>query len=597
MAKGLWQRRLAQWAGGAGQDGQSRTGVKDTPPGGTQQQAQPDPASAVLQEALAQAQLSAEAVSALQSYHAALQALEGRGGAKYRAGVLEEAQRELEQLPVPASLGAAVSVLKELFADCADVVFRGFLVGGKLPALLLYVDGMVEEERIELSVLDPLIRWGSRAEAPDAGADLPTWLEAAGVTISQATSLPTVAQVVDTVLGGDAVLVVDGVNHAVKLASRGWQQRAVEEPIAEPSIRGPREGFVESLRTNTMLVRRRVRSPHLKMERLILGRRTKTIVDIVYVKDVASPSLVAEVRSRLERIEIDGIIDTGMIEELIEDQPASLFPQIANTERPDRVAGALLEGQVVIMADGSPFALSVPATLWSLMQAGEDYYERFWIGTALRWLRFLFALIALVGPSLFIAITTFHQEMLPTALLLSIAASREGVPFPALVETLLMEVFFEALREAGVRLPRTVGQAVSIVGALVIGQAAVQAGLVSAPVVIIVAATGIASFTFPRFNLGIAIRLLRFPMMLLAGSLGLFGIMVGLIALLVHLCALRSFGVPYLQPLAPLTWSDLKDVIIRAPLWLMGHRPAAGMPVNRRRQGSWLKPGPGGSGG
>lgn len=555
----------------------------------------PDPASPVLQEALAQAQLAPEMVAALQRYHAALQALEGRGGAKYRAGVLEEAQRELEQLPVPASLGAAVSVLKELFAECADVVFRGFLVGGKRPALLLHIDGMVEEQRIELSLLEPLIRWGSPAKVPEAGADVAGWLQAVGVTITQAESLQTMAQVVDAVLGGDTVLVVDGVNQAVKLSSRGWKQRAVEEPMAESSIRGPREGFVESLRTNTMLVRRRVKSPHLKIERLVLGRRTRTIVDIVYVKDLASPGLVAEVRSRLKRIDIDGIIDTGMIEELIEDQPTSVFPQVANTERPDRVAGALLEGQVVIMADGSPFALSVPVTFWSLMQAGEDYYERFWIGTALRWLRYLLALLALVGPSLFIAITTFHQEMLPTNLLLSIAAARENVPFPALVETFLMEVFFEALREAGVRLPRTVGQAVSIVGALVIGQAAVQAGLVSAPVVIIVAATGIASFTFPRFSLGIAVRMLRFPMMLLAGSLGLFGIMVGLIAVLVHLCALRSFGVPYLQPLAPLTWSELKDVLIRAPQWLMGHRPAAGRPVNRRRQGPWLKPGPGGN--
>lgn len=594
MSPRTWLQYLARWAGGASPQAQGGGGKQGAGGGGGQQQSQPTIASPVLRDAIGRADLPDFAEPALKGYRSALKLLEAKGGAKYRAGALEQAQQELEQVALPASLGAAIAILKELFQHCEDVVFRGLLIGGRRSALLLFVDGMVKNDRVEQSILEPLVRWGDPEGVPGAHADLSTWLGAVGVTISQAEPVRTVGQALDAVLGGDAVLLVDDVGHGVKLSTRGWQQRSIEEPPAESIIRGPREGFVETLRTNTALLRRKLRSPHLKIERMVIGRRTRTPVDVIYLKDVTAPSLVTEMKSRLHRIDVDGVLDTGMLEEFIEDQPSSPFPQIINTERPDRVASGLLEGQVAVMCDGSPVALVAPATLWAFMHAGEDYYERFWVSSFLLWMRYIFLLLALVGPSLYVAITTFHQEMLPTTLLLSVASAREGVPFPALVEVFLMEVFFEALREAGVRLPRQVGQAVSIVGALVIGEAAVRAGLASAPVVIIVASTGIASFVFPRVNLGVAIRLLRFPMMVLAGTLGLFGIMIGLILILIHLCALRSFGVPYLQPVAPFTWTDLKDVLLRAPLWLMGKRPASFGSINRRKQAPWLKPGPGG---
>ena len=256
--------------------------------------------------------------------------------------------------------------------------------------------------------------------------------------------------------------------------------------------------------------------------------------------------------NRLKRIEIDGILESGYIEEMIEDNPYSPFPQIMTTERPDIACSNLLEGRAVILVEGTPFSLIAPISFFSLIQSHEDYYQRFMIGTIIRWLRYLFLGVSLLFPSLYVAILTFHQEMVPAQLLLSMAASREAVPFPAIVEALLMEIAFEALREAGVRLPKQIGSAVSIVGALVIGQAAVQAGLVSAPMVIIVAITGISSFMIPRYVAGIAIRMLRFPIMLLAATLGLLGIMMAIIAIAIHLCTLRSFGVPYLAPLAPL---------------------------------------------
>ncbi|HWI61149.1 MAG TPA: spore germination protein [Symbiobacteriaceae bacterium] len=526
---------------------------------------------------------------ALSEYHAALKALSGKSKTDYRAGLLEEAQHALERIRIPAALATSIRILKELFADCNDVIFREILVGGSCPALLLFVDGMVAEDRLELSILGPLTRAVAPASAP---LDLGAWLESVAVPSKQAVPIYTIGDAVASALAGDTVLFMEGVDHGVELSTRFWAQRSIEEPVSEANIRGPRDGFIETLRTNTMLVRRRISSPHLKIEHVIVGRRTRTLVDIIYIKGVTNPSLVTEVKRRISGVDIDGLLDSGMLEEFIEDVPPSPFPKLMNTERPDRVAAALLEGQVAVFVDGSPSALLMPVSLWHFMTASEDYYDRYFIGTLVLWLRFLFLLLALLGPSLYVAITSFHQEMIPTNLLLSIAAAREGIPFPVLIEALIMEIFFEALREAGIRLPRQVGQAVSIVGALVIGEAAVRAGLASAPVVIIVAATGIASFTIPQFQMGVTFRLLRFPIMLLAGSLGLFGIMVGLVTILVHLCALRSFGMPYLQPVAPLNIGELKDVLMRVPLWMMGKRPSGMETVNQRRQAPNMKPNP-----
>ena len=541
---------------------------------------------------MATARMPDDLRTALEAYRTIANQLEGHKHPRYRAGALEEAQEVLDQAPLPTSLGAALLALQELFRGCEDVSFRGLLAGGRVPAVMLYVQGLASSDRLELAALAPLLHSGGPGPLPESPQALFQWLESVAIATSQTEPVHTIGEVVNAVLTGNGVLLVDGLHRGLSLAVRSPEHRAIDEPTSEPMIRGPREGFTENLVINTMLVRRRIRTPHLKVEQMILGRRTKTQVNILYLKDVADPDVVSEVRTRLSRIKVDGLIDSGMIEELIEDQPFSLFPQVGSTERPDRTTASLLEGRVAVLMDGSPFALLVPDSFWEFMQSSEDYYQRFWMGTFLRWLRYLFLLIALIAPSFYVAVTTYHQEMLPTSLLLSLASAREGIPFPALIEALLMEIFFEALREAGVRLPKQVGNAVSIVGALVIGQAAVQAGLASAPIVIIVASTGIASFTIPRYNLSVPIRLLRFPMMALAGTLGLFGIMVGLTVVLIHLCALRSFGKPYLQPLAPFDWGGLKDTLVRAPLWLMGKRPRHLEPLNPKRQASWLKPGP-----
>jgi len=327
-----------------------------------------------------------------------------------------------------------------------------------------------------------------------------------------------------------------------------------------------------------------------------IGEETQTTVGIMYMKGIVNDSLVKEVKERLKRIKIDMILDSGQIEEFIEDQPSTPFPTIYNTERPDSVAANLMEGRVAILVNGSPFILVVPTVFVQFFQSPDDYYYRFHIAVFLRLLRYVSFLISLVGPSVYIAAITFHQEMIPTTLLISLAASREGVPFPAFVEALIMEVAFELMREAGIRMPRAVGQAVSIVGALVLGQAAVQAGIVSSIMVIIVAITGIASFTTPAYNLAISARLIRFVLMILAATFGFYGITLGLIIIIAHLNSLRSFGIPYLSPLSPVIPSDQKDAVLRFPLWSMFKRPRLLNQQNTIRENSNLKPSPGQNG-
>lgn len=495
-----------------------------------------------------------------------------------------ELQRQIEK-EVVGEITRNIDLLKSIFADCSDVKFRPLKVEERT-AYLIFIDGLIDNTSIQFNALHELL---SETQIDDLTAD---YIQQKMVSISDVLEANQLAEIVKQVLDGNTILLVDGIAQALVLNAKGGERRAVAEPETETAVRGPREGFTESIAVNIALIRQKIRSSHLKLITREIGTETRTIIGVMYLDNLASPDLVAEVQKRLSRIKIDAILESGYIEELIEDEPRSLFPQIQNTERPDTVAGNLLEGRVAILVNGSPFTLILPTTFWQLLQANEDYYHRFHISIFIRALRILMIFLALMLPAIYIAVTTYHQEMIPTNLLYSIAASREAIPFPAFVEAMIMEIAFESLREAGLRLPKVIGQAVSILGALVIGQAAVEAGIVSAPMVIIVSLTGIASFTIPKFNLAITIRMLRFPMMVLAGLFGLFGISIGSIMIVTHLCKLRSFGVPYFSPLGPLNWKELKDVFIRAPWWAMDRRPTQTIRENVKRQTDHLRPSP-----
>ncbi|AET65786.1 spore germination protein, GerA family [Desulfosporosinus orientis DSM 765] len=468
--------------------------------------------------------------------------------------------------------------VKEILSKSSDIVFREFVLQGKerIDCMLVVVDGLVDKNLLDQFILKPLM------------VDLLGHSELAEVVLSnviqktQDSLLPGIEvrkiskmeDAVNAVLSGDAVIFFGDLTEAIVIGARGWANRGVNEPEAESVVKGPHEGFSETLRMNTSLLRRKIKHPSLRLISLKLGNISNTDVVVTYIEKIASPDVVSEVLLRLSKIEMDAVLDAGYIEEMIEDNPYSPFPQIAYTERPDVLAGKLLEGKVGIMIDGTPIVLVVPAILTQFLNINEDYYERAMTAILSRFVRYVGAFIAVVAPSVYIAVTTFHQEIIPTDLLMSIAAGRQGVPFPALLEALTMTVVLEILQEAGLRLPKPIGQTIGIVGALIIGDAAVNAGLVSPLMVIIIGITAVASYAIPYYDLSLAVRLLRFPLMIMAGILGFFGVAVGLYALLIHVLSLRSFGVPYTSPMAPLRIrAMLQDTFVRAPWWALKRRP------------------------
>ncbi|CAN7275577.1 spore germination protein [Paenibacillus sp. LjRoot56] len=475
--------------------------------------------------------------------------------------------KEVFHTLVSTELSSNILHLQTVLTACDDVVFASIHLASGLQASVLYLRGMVNVELLDGHVLEPL-----KQASTETVASMDKVMSC--ISVSQYKELRMIGEVINEVLGGKAVLLVDTIEGALSIELSQSEGRSVEEPLAESVVRGPREGFVESLVVNTSLIRKRLKTPALKFVSFTLGNYSKTDVTMAYMQGIAKPEIISKVSERISQIKLDGVLESGYIEEMIESNIYSPFPQVQTTERPDVAVSSLLEGRVVIITDNTPIALIAPTTFWSLMQSPEDYYQRFLIGSLIRWLRYTFFLIAMLAPAIYVAVLTFHHEMVPTTLLLRVAKSREEIPFPALVEALIMEVTFEALREAGVRLPRQVGSAVSIVGALVIGQAAIQAGLVSAPMVMVVAITGISSFMMPQYSAGISLRMLRFPIMILSGILGLFGLVLGLLLIISHLCILRSFGVPYLAPFAPIYPKGIKDVLFRAPISKMNTRPA-----------------------
>ncbi|MCG1011397.1 spore germination protein [Tepidanaerobacter sp. GT38] len=504
-------------------------------------------------------------------------------------------EKSSENVLLSSNLDENIKYLRSVFDRCNDVAMRSFQINAEEPidGFLIYIDGMIDEKLTATNVLrslqlNPAILKGQEINRSNAF----NIIKDSFLSTTEVHIVNDMTKVVENILSGQAVLLIEGTPQAIVSSVRQMEDRSVEEPQSEPLVRGPRDGFVESLRTNTTLIRRRLKTSRLKMEIFKVGTLSQTDVAVIYIDGIANDKIVDEVKRRIKRIEIDGVLESSYLEEFIEDDPSSIFPQVNTTERPDRMCACLLEGRVGILVDNTPICLIVPATFLQFLQSPEDYYNRFPYATFTRILRFVTMNIALLLPSAYIAVLTFHQEMLPTPLLISIAGQREGVPFPAFLEAIMMEMVFEFLREAGVRLPRPIGQAVSIVGALVIGQAAVSAGLVTSAMVMVVSLTAIASFTIPTISGSYAVRILRFPMMVLAASFGLFGIMVGLMAILIHVCTLRSFGVPYITPLAPFSSSDFKDSFIRMPWWAMIRRPKFMGLQDSKRQKLGQKPGP-----
>ena len=478
------------------------------------------------------------------------------------------------------SLHENVKMLRSRLGNSADLVVRELPLGGKegVMCALLYLDGLADKDSLFRLMESLLSHTGERKWEPHLDV-----IEELIITVGDKRYESELEHVVQAIVSGDTALLVDRSDQALVVNTRGWEQRQVTEPMTQTVIRGPHEGFNEDIQTNISLVRRRVKNANLWVERKRIGRITRTTIAVMYINGIVNEKVLREVKDRLDKIDIDSILESNYIEEFIQDSRSYVFPTVNNSERPDVVAAAVLEGRVALFIDGTPHVLIVPAGLTEFLQSPEDYYHHSDYGL-LRLLRYLAVFISVLAPAFYIGILTFHQEMMPPVLLVTIAGQREGVPFPTLVEAFIMETVFELLREASVRMPRAVGTAISIVGALVLGEAAVQAGLVSAAMVIVVAITAIAGFIFPSFEIGISFRMLRFGFMFLAGFMGFLGITIGIIALVLHMCRLQSFGVPYMAPIAPFNLRDQKDTIVRVPWWQMYTRPAIMQLRNVKRQ-------------
>lgn len=386
-----------------------------------------------------------------------------------------------------------------------------------------------------------------------------------GITSKSTYVTDSLRDVIDKIMEGNVMIFWDGWNHAISYQANDTNARTVSEPVNESVVQGPREGTIENMNVNLGMIRQRIKTPQFKVEFFSTGKNLKTKVAFAYLAHAVNPVTLAEFRKRINGIENHEVMETSNIEDWIEDYTYSPFPQYRYTERTDTATAAALDGKILVLVENTPMILICPALFVEFFGTSEDYYVRTVYASMIRLLRILAFFIALMLPSIYIALSTFQPELIPTVLLLAILDSREGIPFPALFEALIMEGTFELLREAGIRLPKPIGSAISIVGGLVIGQAAIQAKIASPIMVIVVALTGIASFAIPHYEMGIALRVLRFPMMLVVGVLGFFGLMVGFLVTLLHLTSMHTLGEPYLQSIAPLRIKDWRDVFIRVP--------------------------------
>ncbi|MCY8124652.1 spore germination protein [Bacillus spizizenii] len=471
-------------------------------------------------------------------------------------------------MQIDSDLQHNIETLKKKLGQNDDIIFYTFSFGdSRQRACLLYIDGLTENKLLAQYVISPLQR-DALAKKEGQIEDLSAFFF--GYRHSVVSSINEIQQLV---FSGQAVLLADGYDGGLAFDTKTLKSRNLEEPTSEVLERGPKIGFIEKLRTNTALLRERTSDPNLVIKEMTIGKRTKKKVAVAYIQDIAPDYVVKEVFKRLKSIMTDDVPESGSIEQLIEDEPFSVFPTILSTERPDRVESSLLEGRVSILVDGTPFALIVPATVDEFIHSPDDYNQR-WIPMSLiRLIRYTSILITIYLPGLYISLVTYHTGLLPTRMAISIAGSRLNVPFPPFVEAFNMIFTIELIREAGLRLPKPIGQTIGFVGGVVIGQVAVQGQIVSALMVIVVSITALASFTVPSYAYNFPLRIIRIAAMLSAAVLGMYGVIMVFLLVIGHLMRLKSFGQDYIIPIMSQPGQDLKDTIIRVPTLFLKRRP------------------------
>ena len=474
--------------------------------------------------------------------------------------------------------------LGEVFRDCVDFTRRPVALEGLGELTLCYLGGMVRMERVSDYVLRPLAE-DAQLRACGSMARAMARMEEGALYNLGVARRDTLDQAAADLVAGWCLLFFPGERAALSFFTGTEEKRSVSAPAGETVLKGARDGFVESVRTNTSIVRRHLKAPELRIKEQTVVRQSLTLVDVLYLEGITDPGLVEQLWDKLADMDVDGVFSTGGIEEYIVPAHRTPFPLVQYTERSDRFCAGLCEGRVGLLIDGIPLGYLTPSVLGNFLQAPQDKSNSWLLATALTLLRYGCMLLTLFLPALYVAMVTFHQEMIPTRLALSIIAAKQDVPFRSAFEVIVLLLAFEILQEAGLRLPQSIGQTVSIIGGLVVGSAAVEAKIISPAVLIVVAIAGIAGYTMPSQELAGALRLWRFLLAVLASAAGLFGAVMGAAALVVHLAGLESFGVPYLTPFAVSAGAQAREhVFLRRPLPQIKQRPAALRPRNRRKQ-------------
>ncbi|WMI81245.1 spore germination protein [Anaerotignum sp. MB30-C6] len=488
-------------------------------------------------------------------------------------------------MQISKDLSQNIVAIKESFRDCGDIVMREFVVGsGKSRLLMIYADNIVDGNAIQEFIMTNLM--GRYKERNESGL-LDVLMEDI-IAIREISKITDLQQIYDAVLLGDTVLLMDGNAFALQASTKGFPSRGVSQAQTEVVVQGPKDAFLEVMAINIVLIRRRIRDTKLKLKRKKVGTRSKTDVALMYMEDLVRPKTLAKIEKQLDTMNLDGVLDSGYIEQLLEKRWLSPFPQLQMTERPDKASSALLEGRVVLVIDNTPCVVMLPVTLNVFFQAAEDYYDRWEIMTFIRAIRYVAAFVAIALPGLYIALSVYHPELIPTALALKIATTRQNIPFSVVGEVIIMELAFELLREAGIRLPSPVSSTIGIVGGIIIGSAAVEAGIVSPSVVIVSALTGICTFVIPNISLVSGLRLSKYISIFFSAIFGLFGLWVSLLLILAHLCSLTSYGIPFMYPFCSASVNDdvdWEDTIFRLPLRKMKRRPIFTKPSARGRKG------------
>jgi spore germination protein len=468
-------------------------------------------------------------------------------------------------------------LLQSIFKDCGDIEFRNFDAGGK-SALLVYLEGMADTSNLERNVIKPLMSQ-TGPDNPNTGnlSEIFTTMKSISEHILGASSVSVLAKAsaaIDAVMMGNALLLIDGLSEGLSISAVKYVKRNIGGANNEHILRGPNEAFNEGLTDNIVLIRRRSRDTNIKVQILKVGERTKNSIALLYVANLVKPGLVEEVERRIKLINTDKVLASAKIEEFIVDHPWSPFPQVQTTERPDKVLAALYEGRVGLILDGTPSTLLVPCTYNVLMQSADDYTIQPVIASLIRLTRNVTAFIAIYLPAIYVSVVSYHPGMLPTTMAISVAELRARTPFPSFLEAIMMEILLEVFQEAIVRLPQRLSGAATMLGAFMVGTTIVQAGLINPLLVVVVAVTAISSYSMPSYPFNLALRWLRIPMLALASILGLYGVIIGILAVTTHACSLRSFGESYIGGLFDINLlSDWKDGVVRLPAKLLRKRP------------------------